>query len=232
MRNIKLLAAAAAIAVLPFTGGVSQAATCGVASVATYTATGFSCDYNGLTFSGMSVNTTGAVTLGNITPETLIINGVTEIGLSLNYDATAYATLTGGADVAWVYNVSTNNGQSIVDAYVNLTAQVSGTGSAGVTETLSNGVSLNVSIPPGPSSATATFDPVDNLHVTKDQFDQICDQNEDCDGRAVSSILENAFSLQGGAPPETPLPAAVWMFGSVLAGAGGVAGWRRKRKAA
>lgn len=30
----------------------------------------------------------------------------------------------------------------------------------------------------------------------------------------------------------TPLPAAVWMFGSVLAGAGGVAGWRKRRKAA
>ena len=54
--------------------GVSsaQAAPCVSAPVATYTASGFSCNVDGFTFSNIVVNTTvtngGSVTLGNFTP--------------------------------------------------------------------------------------------------------------------------------------------------------------------
>ena len=33
------------------------------------------------------------------------------------------------------------------------------------------------------------------------------------------------------APPGTPLPGAVWLFGTVLAGGAGFGRWRKKRKA-
>ena len=33
----------------------------------------------------------------------------------------------------------------------------------------------------------------------------------------------------GDAPAQTPLPGAVWLFGSALAGAGGLGAWRRRR---
>lgn len=49
------------------------------------------------------------------------------------------------------------------------------------------------------------------------------------DDADLGSVSE--YTVVGEGAP-TPLPAAVWMFGSVLAGAGGVAGWRKRRKAA
>ncbi len=42
--------------------------------------------------------------------------------------------------------------------------------------------------------------------------------------------LSNCAGGGGGNPPQVPLPAAVWLFGTVLAGASGYTGWRRRRE--
>lgn len=47
----------------------------------------------------------------------------------------------------------------------------------------------------------------------------------------LSSTSDN-YTFQFRSDAETPLPGAIWLFGTVLAGATGVNKWRRKRKAA
>ena len=51
------------------------------------------------------------------------------------------------------------------------------------------------------------------------------------ESNGLPAVLDFEVSSQS-APNETPLPAAAWMFGSVLAGGAGVARWRKRRKAA
>src|SRR3954470_6232787 len=139
------------------------AAPCVTASVTAYTASGFSCTVDGLTFSNIAVDPTtsggGTVTLGNITPFT----SGNEFGLTLNYTALA-TNPDSSADIAWTYNVS---GSSISGAFVALSGNTTGDGNVEVDETLSNGVNLSLL---APGSTTATFAPVSSLAVLKDQI--------------------------------------------------------------
>jgi hypothetical protein len=45
---------------------------------------------------------------------------------------------------------------------------------------------------------------------------------------AWDDVTLNSFA-DGSAPPSTPIPGAVWLFGSAIAGSAGIARWRRKR---
>ena len=163
----------------------AHAAACVVDSVGTYTAAGFSCSVDGVTFSNIHVSSittgTGVVTLGNFTPVQVTLNGVLESGLSLNYLASATAGST--ADVALSFNVS---GNLLDDAFLSLTATDFLNATSSVNEVLSNGAVLNLL---AAGTTTATFAPIGELFVTKDQV------NSGNNGTAQASILTNAFSV-------------------------------------
>ena len=73
MRRVSsVVGVAAALTTMSVMASPAWSAPCVSAPVATYTAAGFSCSVDGLTFSNVVVNTTvsngGSVTLGNFTP--------------------------------------------------------------------------------------------------------------------------------------------------------------------
>jgi hypothetical protein len=157
---------------------------CVTASVATYEASGFSCSVGSVTFSNIVVTTptsgSGTVALGSFSPFT----SGTENGLSLSYSANTGTTANSAADVAWTYNVS---GLGIEDAFMSFTGTTIGTGSASLSETLSNGATLSLT---HPGSTSTTFPSIDELSVLKDQNDFSGPA-----GSAETSLLQNGFSV-------------------------------------
>jgi hypothetical protein len=212
MRKVVL---AVALAFPTFSASIvsADAASCVSAAVSVYTAAGFSCSVGPVTFSNISVNSTGLVTLGNFTPFTF--GG--EFGLTMNFSAVASGT-NQSSDVGWTYSVS--GVPALTDAFAQLTGSVTGTGVATLSEQLLNpqlqtigSIVLNA---PN-TSEVITFAPVQNLFVLKDQ------QNfSGTDGSAFTSEMTNAFSV-------VPLPGALPLFASGLAGLG-LLGWRKRKK--
>src|SRR5262245_40388396 len=213
-----IFAAVAALSLTPFVGMSAWAAPCVSAPVATYTASGFSCNVDAFTFSNIVVNTTvsngGSVTLGNFTPVNPLPG---EFGLLLNYTALAPAA-NSTADVSWSYNVV--GVPFIGDAFLALAGNTTGSGQAQVSEILSNGVTLALN---APGSTTATFTPTPSLFVMKDQVDFVGAAG----GTSTTSDLTNAFSLVPGPIAGAGLPGLV----AACAGLIGLA-WRRRRQIA
>ena len=217
MRHRSFLLAAALIA-SPMAAVSAQAAACAPGSVATYTAPGFTCTIDGLLFSNIVVGTTttggGILSLGNFTP----FSAGNENGLSLNFTSIADSGLgVSSTDIAWTYNVTALPGFSIVDAFLALAGQTSGTGRIGVSEVLSNGVTLVLD---KAGTTLANFAAIASLGVLKDQF-----TFSGTSGFATTSILTNAFSVSA-----VPIPGALLLLGSALAGGAGFAGLRRRRQ--
>jgi len=173
---------------VPFMGLPAEATLCVTGPVATYTASGFSCNVDGFTFSNIVVNTTvsngGSVVLGNFTP---VNPQPGEFGLLLNYTALA-PQANSTADVTWTYNVA--GVPFINDAFLALAGNTTGSGQAQVSEILSNGVTLSLN---APGSTVATFAPVPSLFVMKDQIDFVGAAG----GTSTTSALTNAFSVPG-----------------------------------
>jgi len=207
MKSRCALGVAAALMTTPLVGLPAWGAPCVSAPVAVYTAAGFSCNVDGVTFSNIAVNTTvsngGSVTLGNFTPVNPLPN---EFGLLLNYTALAPAA-NSTADVSWSYNVT---GTFINDAFLALAGNTTGSGQAQVSEVLSNGITLSLN---APGSTTATFAPVSSLFVMKDQIDFVGPGG----GTSTSSALTNAFSLVPAPIVGAGLPGLVAACGGLLA---------------
>jgi len=215
------LVTAAALVATPLMGLPALGAPCALAPVATYTAALFSCNVDGVTFSNISITPTivagsGILNLATIQP----FNAGGEFGMQLNFFASA-GTSTGGTnqgqvDFVWSYDVT--GIPALVDAFLQLVGNTTGTGLIGVNEGLSNGVSLTLN---GAGSTTAIFPAIGSLHVIKDTF-----TFSGLNGFATESSLVNAFSVPGpimGAG----LPGLVAACGGLLALAR-----RRRRKAA
>ncbi len=109
----------------------------------------------------------------------------------------------------------------ITDAYMSFTGVVTGDGSAVMSESLGNNVTLMLH---SPGATSASFSPVSSLSVLKDQNDF-----SGSTGSAESSLLVNAFSVVP-APPighgVTVLLAGGAFFGAQLWGR-----WRRRSPA-
>ena len=191
-----LVGVAAALVATPLMGLPAWGApACVTDTVAAYEALGaVGCSVGPMTFSSINVSdpiiTNGSLIFGNFEPFTDSTG--TEFGLTLHFLATAQPG--GSVDFLWQYNVAGD--PFIGDAYLQLAGSPGIGGLIGVTETLSNGVKLEVRDPPGPQVATATFAPVGSLSVLKDQFTY--------GGTAVApfgistvSALTNAFSVPG-----------------------------------
>ncbi|HUN75627.1 MAG TPA: PEP-CTERM sorting domain-containing protein [Steroidobacteraceae bacterium] len=202
------------------------AAPCAAGSVSEYTATGFSCTVGPLTFSHFSIavstSGTGFVTDNAVNAFQPLTSIPGEYGFSL-----AYAAGAGGAgstaDVQLSYEVTSAPG-AMVDAYMELTGGTSGTGFATETlgETLSTGSStVGTMSLGGPGVTTTTFAPEYTIFATKDQDDTVF---TGATTAAMSSQLEDAFSVTGGGVPE---PGTIALFGAALLG-GSI--WLRRRR--
>jgi hypothetical protein len=153
------------------------------------------------------------VILGNFSP----FNFGGEFGLSLNYIANTGATPNSQTDVAWNYNVA---GNLLNDVFLSLAGNTTGTGTIGVSETLSNGTSISLN---SAGSVTQFFAPIGQLGVIKDQFNFAGTA-----GSSNTSILQNGFSVTA-----VPLPlAGAGLPGLILASGGLIALARRRRAAA
>ncbi len=219
MRKAWILTAAAVVA-MPLTltafpawadSACSVYVVSGFIPVATAEGSGFSCHVGSIDFSNISVVPTtshgGQVTLTGFT----IYSQGGESGLTLNYSANTFGNPNATADVGWTYNVLDNVvGNTIVDAYAAVSGSVMGSGVISVDETLSNGATLSINIPPGPDIASTTFTGVSSLSAMKD----LENYTGSSAGNAQSSLLTNAFSESVTAVPE-PATWAMMLLGFV-----------------
>jgi hypothetical protein len=210
------LAAGPLVGMSQLLGGSSAlAAACATGAVSVYEAAGFSCSVGPVTFSNIAVTIpAGIVALGDFSPFT----SGGENGLTLSYSANTGNEPNSPADVQWAYSVSGT--PSLEDAFASFTGTTTGTGTASLSETLSNGAHLSLT---GPGSTSTTFAPIASpLSVLMDQ-----NNFSGPGGSAETSLLQNGFSVT---PPAVPEP-STWVTMALGFGLLGLVGYRKTRGA-
>lgn len=216
------LAAAAAFAVSPFMVLPALADTCpventGASVISTYTASNFSCNVGGVTFSNFVFQPNAEVSITGIS--TYSVGG--EFGLTLAYSTNPIAggpmTPGANADLFWSFAAT---GNLLTDAYAAILGTTFG-GTYGLTETIADSTNpqyAQLSITSPNLSSTVNFGAVNDIFVTKDQFTT---------SNANVSSLTDAFSLTA-----TPIPGALPLFATGLVGFWGLRKKRSKESAA
>jgi hypothetical protein len=198
---------------MPFMGLPAWGAACVTGPVSMYTAAGFECSVGDKTFRNIVVEETfffpnARLEFNDISP---FISG-NQFGLQWNLDQSVDSG--GISGVRWSYDVSSK--VPIIGAFVLLDGNTGGTGTISMSENLSNGSFLFLA---GPGTDAAGFEPIDELHVIKENF-----LESGAIGFATTSLLLNTFS-------QVPSPiAGAGLPGLLLAGGGLLAWWRRRQK--
>jgi hypothetical protein len=210
---------AAALITLPLSALSAWGAPCPTVATAlsVYTAPGFSCNVDGVTFSGVTVtvNTGSIGTNPTITALTL----GNENSLELNYSAGGVGNTT---DFTWQYTVTAALGSLITDA----ASQLTGLAPASLSETLSGngnptpfpGVvgSISLVLPGTPSGFTLITPPQQSLLAVKDQLTGAAGE---------ASALINGFSVSA-----VPGPIVGAGLPGLIAACGALIGLARRRR--
>ncbi len=152
MRKLMVLFVFFALA-LTLGSQTASAGVCGSGTLAAYTASGFSCTIGDKTFSGFSYagsasgGATAVAASGvSVTPEVLVVGGVTEIGFL--FSAPWTATSSGATNSFIDYTVTASSGFSIIDAVLKMGgAGSSGTGGTGAVSAVTDLFSQTTTTP-------------------------------------------------------------------------------------
>jgi hypothetical protein len=192
----------------------AHAGPCVTAPVATYTAAGFSCNVDGVTFSNLSltVNTGSIGSSPTISP--LILGN--ENSLEVNYSAGGGTT----TDFTFQFTVTAALGSLLTDAFASLT----GLPPASLSESLlgngnpSLGSVGNISlILPGTSTQT--------ISITPPQFSLLAVKDQLTGANGEASALINGFSVSA-----VPGPIVGAGLPGLIAACGGLIGLARRRR--